>query len=289
MLPRIDLQFARYGTPALSLEFDVVHFTAGRGQMGAVLQLPIRDVSHTRPAGAIVTGMLSWKTELIGLAIPAQPLLLNTQFLVIPVSDEDLARIEIARAGESPQFLLNLNGLVTGERGTEPANGTHPGTTLMVPRETWLEVLERVGYGKRQLLELPAAPARGLWPDALAQIHEASRRLRSADAGASLASSRVAAERLIECIGAAVEVPREGKPIRNYAEELAAFLQRRHVDRSSDVFAIMARSIDLLYAIFGPASEPAHKGLNQTDRETAELALAMVTSLYLSGLRILRE
>ena len=160
-------------------------------------------------------------------------------------------------------------------------------TLLVTPRDEWIRILAGMGYGQRRLVELPPPPSGlgGLWEAAVQRIDAGAARLAAGDSGVSLAETRIATERLIEAIGESIGRPRNGG-LRPSADAIVAELLRRHVDRSADPYGLLAKSIGLIVEIFSFASEPGHNAFDGSDRRDAELALSLITAVYVFSARL---
>jgi hypothetical protein len=100
----------------------------------------------------LVGGTLGWPGELSGLAVPAQPILRNPAELRIPLSDDQLARLEARRAGAELILDLRLWGLAQFNAAPIPVTSGYNATTIPIPRERWLVVLAECGFGQRRLI-----------------------------------------------------------------------------------------------------------------------------------------
>ena len=285
MLPRIDFQDDATHNLVAQFECDSARrFSAARSYAGGVLKIPFME---TRPsyrndvAMLTVFGFLCWHGEPDGLLIPAQPVNRNVYHLETPFTDEQIERFEKRRAGAAPMLELRLRG-VASVNGTSTPITTNGGVPIYIPVEEWLKILAMLGWGQRRLIELPPAPT-GLgerWEDAAKALANAARRFAGGDVGVAMTEGRVALERTVEALGQLIGRPRNGEPVRNYFAAVALEVEKRHVDRSDDPFAVLADSIRLGYKIFGFTSDPVHNGVDAGERANAELALSLITALY---------
>jgi hypothetical protein len=282
--PWLDLLIApNMSQGAVRLEFDVARrFNGDRSTFGGVLKLPV-ELSRDLPGTPLMlAGTLRLTGETEGLSIPAQTMLVNENTIRIPISDEQLARLEDKRLGKAPMFELFLRGIGTVDGSIVILNSHHP-VNLPVPLEEWLKVLDQLGFGKRRLIELPPAPARAgkTWAAAAAQIQEASRRLSKGDSGGAMLEARNALQRTLEAAGESIGRPQaEKEAFTNFGKALAAGLRSRHVDRSDDPHAVLADAVTLAISTFGFGSDPGHTSLTNTERVHAELAISVATALY---------
>ncbi|MGH7747331.1 MAG: hypothetical protein ACREQ5_21620, partial [Candidatus Dormibacteria bacterium] len=127
-------------------------------RFGPTLALPVQLRAESSMRPVLVVGTLCWPSELSGLPVPAQPILRNPVELRIPLSDEQLARLEAHRAGHELALELRLRGLAQFNTSTIPVSSGHNPTTILIPRDRWLAVLDQCGFGKRRLIELPPPP-----------------------------------------------------------------------------------------------------------------------------------
>ena len=244
------------------------------------LQLMSNFPPQIRATPFLIGGSISWHGENDGLPISAQPWLFNQQHLSISMTDGQIERLEQKRAGGQAMFDLRLRGLGSINGAISVISTTHT-PTIIIPRDEWVRVLAMMGHGTRRLIELPPPPSGvgGEWDAAAERIVAGSARLAAGDASVAIAEARTATERLIEAIGGIIGRPRNGA-LKPFAEGLAKALRERHVDRSDDAFAVMAKAVELAIEIFGFASEPGHNGFVGSDRRDAELALGLATTLY---------
>jgi hypothetical protein len=283
---RIDLSpDDRPGTPAISIECDPDRFLGSRSAFGSTIWFPAKIVSATSTKLMAIGGWLRFANENDGLQIPMQPLTFNEPFLRVPISDEQIARLERKRGGQILMLEIVLRGTgFYGTAGAAPATFTASyQPPINVQRDAWLKVLEALGAGQRRLIELPAPPhdRGGFWEKASKQIDAAAWRLASGDAGGAMNEARTAMESALEAVGGVTKVPRKPKePLRPFAIRVAAEIRKAHVDRGADPYAALASAIELGADIFGFVSDPLHNGLDSAERTNAELALSLVTSLY---------
>lgn len=275
----------RPGTPGISIECDPDRLLGTRSAFGSTLWFPAKIVSTSSSRLMALGGWLRFANEGDGLAIPLQPLTSNEPFLRVPITDEQIARLEHKRAGQVLMLEIILRG--TGFYGTAGAAPATFSATFQPPinvqRDAWVKVLAAIGAGQRRLIELPAPPRDrgGLWDKASKQIEAAAWRLASGDAGGAMNEARTAMESALEAVGGVLNVQRKPKePLKPFASRVAAEVRMAHVARGADPYAALASAIDLVTDVFGFASDPMHNGLDSAERTNAELALSLVTSLY---------
>jgi hypothetical protein len=281
---RVDLHpDTQPGTIAFVIDCDLMRFSGTKSSMGSTLWVPVQIVQRNSAQLLALGGWLRFAGEEDGLAIPLQALGMNDGMLRTPVTDEQIARIERKRAGGPAYFELVLKGIGSfgGAGGAVFSAMFNP--PVVVPRDEWIKVLERLGAGLRRLIELPPAPRAkgGLWDKALTQIDAAASRLASGDAGGAMNETRTAMESALGAIGIAVNVPRDqGEPLRRFTTRLSKAIRAQHVDRGADPFSALASAIDCAAEVCAFTSDPLHNGLDSAERINAEFALAIVTSLY---------
>lgn len=290
MLPRVDLLDDTTMQIAVTLECAAItHLNAARSFAGGVLRIPLRQIfAQPNTVPLMFYGMLTWNDEHDGLVIPGQPYTRNLAYVEAPISDEQAERFERKRLGREAALHLRLRGLVAVSGATKAVTMMSP-TPLMIPLETWLRVLSALGYGERRIIELPAPPTGvgGLWDQASRSLSAAARRFTAGDVGAAMSEGRIAIERAVEAIGEVVGRPRaDGESVRNYFEAVAGVIEKRHVARSDDAFAVLADGVRLAYKAFGFSSDPTHTTLDAGERTNTELALAVTTALYTYFVRV---
>jgi hypothetical protein len=283
-LPHVDLQKSdNPGMTLLALEINPSQGVLGQaGTLGMSLLIPVRVSVPNTAVPLSVSGTICWANEQSGMYIPSQLFTFHTRYLKVPITDEQVARLEARRAGAQVFLKLELEVVATLE-GSIVLLTMMNQTTFTISQPEWSRILFELGYGSRYLIELPPAPAAAnkLWVESSKQISEMSHRLAAGDSGAALIEGRPALRNLLEAVGAALGRPRKASDNDGpYADVIAALIRANHVYRSSDAYEVLARTIELAKHIFGFASEPGHSGMRSTDRMNAELALGLITALY---------
>lgn len=262
-------------------EINPQAFLAQRSSLGVVLRIPVMLTPLTSATPLALCGTLGLPNEQCGIPIPEQPFSRHDQYLDVPISDEQIARLERARAGKQLVLEIKLRGLamISDSLAIVASNFAPP---LTIARDEWLGILEQLNAGRRRLVELPVAPRTdGPWSRVSEHLERASWRLAGGDAGGSLSESRTASERLIEAIGADIGRSRQpsDKALYNYACAVAGIIADSHRDRSGDPYEVISGCVGLVYSVFAMASE-THNGLAHIERLNAELALNTLGGLY---------
>ena len=288
-LPSISLQYDVAGQNLVTFECDVARISAETSFAGGVLRIPFQQVGQGYDGSTIVLlyGRLSLFASETGLTIPAQPHIRNRTYLEVPIADEQIARLEAERAGRLLEVRLSVHGLAHYHNAVVAVTSSYAPTLLV--HETWLTVLDQLGYGRRRIVELPALPASvgGKWTDAAARLDAAAKRLAAGDVGVAIGEIRIGLERTVEAIGELLGRPKADKePVRNFFEAVAADAASRHVPRSDDPFEAIACAIRLAYATFQSSSDPQHVAMNAGERANAEFAYTIATGLYVYGVRL---
>lgn len=285
-LPGIDFfRDGVIGTIVATVQCNIPKRIRGqRSTVGPVLQLPLEAARERSAKIMMLYGILKLPGQGEGVTIPAQSFLVNDSQLRIPMTDEELARIEAHRAGKEVGFELWLRGWVMLENQLIALASNNQGVYLSIPREDWIRLLGECGYGTRRLIELPPAPGRDQqkWDEASALIQGASARLASGDAGGAMTQIRNALQRIIESVGDCVGRPRTGNDsaLKNYALAVKAELEKKHEDKTDDPYQVLADAVQLVISAFGFASDPPHNDLDAAERAHAELAIATTTAIY---------
>ena len=283
-LPTVQLyRDSNPGQIIFNVEVNPQALLAQRTSLGAALRIPaaLTPVVHNAHPLTLY-GAIGLPNEQGGISIPDQPFGRYDQYLEIPMTDEQLARLERARAGQQLVLEIRLRGLaMIGETPVIVAANYAP--SLTIPRDEWLRVLEQLDGGCRRLIELPAPPRTdGMWARVSEHLQRASWRLAAGDPGGALSEARTASERLIEAIGADVGRPRQAstdKALYNYASAIASIIATAHKERTGDPYEVVSGSVSLVYSVFAMASE-THNGLDRIERLNAELAVATLSALY---------
>lgn len=296
MSPRMDFQQDNApGQSLLAFEFELARCRGLRSTFGPIFMLPIKRVPNFPPPSEpqadplLVSGSLGLVGEPCGLAIPGQSWLFNQSELAIPISDDQLERLEQKRAGTEPIFELRLQvvGLSKGVPIVLAPVSYHP-VTLTIPRDQWLRVLDAMGHGLRRLIELPAAP-KGLgntWDEVTQHLAKSAARLAAGDPGVAMGEARIATERLLEVIGQQLQRPRgEKEPLQPFCDVLVSKLKKQHRPRTDDSSKTLMHTIELLAELFKFASDPPHTAYDGAERHDAELALSLATTLYVYAAR----
>ncbi len=151
----------RPGEPITAYAINAAQRTgANRGSLGASLLLPLEQDRSLPAIPLLVWGSLCWNGESEGIPIPAQTPSRMTipTMLSVPVTDEQIARLESKRAGGQTLLDIRLNVLadISG-RVVTCSSGGYP-TMVVIPRDEWHKILSMLGYGERRLIEFPPAP-----------------------------------------------------------------------------------------------------------------------------------
>src|SRR5579875_517057 len=285
-LPRLD--FAAHDHPGqivFMLELDPERTRGARPTSGPIVYLNLtqprdRSGSSGTHEPLWIGGWISWTGENDGLLIPAQPPLLNRSEFAVPLSDDQLTRIEERRSGGGATFTLQLWGVARASSGlVESVTSGTFAVPFSVPRERWLEVLTQCGFGKRRIIELPPAPVAiaDVWSAVSGRLEAASRELAAGRWGASLTETRVALERLADAVGFDLQISRGKEPFGNYVDTLGKALESLARDQKSAPYDLIAK---LIRAAFAFASDPPHQGLDRGARDDAEFALSATITLY---------
>ena len=276
------------GGTLVKINIDPSRLSSASSSLGFTLNLPY-EIEFATCEVMQLSGTLAYYGEYYGIAIPNQPRLFNQSHLGIPISSEQLARLERKRAGSDLTFDVSLAGFVSVADGVLNVKASNP-TTIHIPREVWMRVLQTFDGRHHRLIDLPPVPEykQGQWGYADEALQKSSWRLASGDAGGSMIETRTALEKTVEAIGASFARPRcEGdKAFRNYVEAVAEKLKSVHEDRTDDPCAVLSYSLSLCVALFSYASESAHQGLSLTTMADAEMALSITTAIYSFGVRL---
>jgi hypothetical protein len=242
--PWLDLLVSpSYTGTVVRLEFDVAQrFSADRSTFGGVILLPAELSQGFKGAPLMLAGTLRLTGEREGLAIPAQSMIINENTIRIPISDDQVSRLEEKRSGAEPIFELSLRGTGILDGVAVVLNSAHP-VNLTIPLPRWLKALEGLGFGRRRLIELPPPPTRpgAQWEAALAQIQAAAGRLMTADSGAAMTEARTELQRTVDAVGECVGRPGvKGEAFGPFADEVASILGRMHLKKSDDPFQTLA-------------------------------------------------
>lgn len=295
-MAKFDFQYADgSGQVVLRAEADPRFFSGGRNVFGPFLRLQLQwpyDANIPRHRALAVQGALLWGGDPDGsggLAIPLQAVTPNGA-VNIPVSDDELARLETRRAGVEPDFAVRLEGLA--QRETQGAADRTPDLAvravtagnypqrLGVSRDAWARALDACGFGLRRMVELPPPPdgLGGKWDEASTSLADASRLLAQGYDVQAIAAVRKALERIVEAVAVAIgEPPHTGKGgFGPYVTALADRIKGMEPARSHPFHLVAS----VLKATFDFASGHTHGTSASSRREEAVFAIVLGTSLY---------
>jgi hypothetical protein len=210
--------------------------------------------------------------------------------VIIPVSDDQLARLETRRAGVEPDFAVRLDGLAqreaqgaadrTPDLAVRAVTAGQYAQRLGVSRDAWARILDACGFGLRRMVELPPPPGGlgGKWDEAGTSLAGASRLLAQGHDEQAIAAVRKALERIVEAVAAAVGEPQHtGKGgFGPYVTALADRIKGMEPAKSHPFHVVAS----LLRTTFDFASGHAHGTSASSRREEAAFAVALGTSLY---------
>ena len=227
-------------------------------------------------------GALLWTNEGVGLPVPLQSVRPSGSIaLSIPVSDHQLASFENHRAQKEPEFKLLLTAIGQDANGKVRRYYHHGGTpaNLAIPRDRWLDVLDKCGFGRIRIIELPAPPQADdeEWSRCADLLAKASRDFSASRYGEAMSSLRVVSQHMVEILERSLGITPPNPSIKPRVEALSANLRDLHEKRGADPFYVIS---ELIEALFGFTSEPSHRGFDVVTREDAEFALSLATSLY---------
>lgn len=188
----------------VKVEIDPAAVYGIKGQLGRSLCLPFKLSGPSRNTRVILRliSLEGWiatgaETEYVGkMRLPSQIISNNPnkQYILVPVTDEQIEAIEETRNGSNANLPISLAGLATvnavsaDEKLLEKLRAEEIGnpmpiessytSILSIERERWLTVLQGLGAGTRRLVELPEARLpRGMdvWAECLRLLDEATR------------------------------------------------------------------------------------------------------------------
>ncbi len=198
------------------IQVDPSRLRGARGLAGPALYIDytVRSqgplASHARLVS--LSGWMGWRSEpeeLLTLRIPFQTVRVNRMTMKIPMSDGQIEMIEATRGGGPVSLLLALTGLASipvavhqQSQGTKPFvvcetcevgydTGQH--LPLDIGREQWLGVLEKLGAGKRRLVELPEPKSlrdQKRWAECIRLMDKATLQHRSGEHESALETCR---------------------------------------------------------------------------------------------------
>lgn len=127
----------------------------------------------------------------------------TTEGLTVAVCELDrarLARLEERRAGNALALWLQLSPTVVTASGRQIHSEIRP-FLISVPRDDWLRVLDQVGHGHREILEVPVPmPPGGQFEMATKHVHKALTMVDSGDYQGALMNCRKAIEAVSEAL-----------------------------------------------------------------------------------------
>ncbi|HLZ23311.1 MAG TPA: hypothetical protein VKQ30_14425 [Ktedonobacterales bacterium] len=309
------------GNLGVKVAVDPALIQGYRGVFGPALLVPFETSSYGTSTGPKITlhsleGVNVWNTErgmMLGLRIPSQVVGVNTRYLPVPVTDEQIEEIEKRRNGEAVMLRIALTGLATvpnqehqigyviqrqdGSPTTEPPPRlelrdlhamSDDGEQLRIEREQWLKILEGVGFGMRRLVELPqpTLPAGDdtRWAECMRLLNSATQAFRSNHYEDVLSTCRKIIEGVTEVLCNRWGIVRDHKkPITQWAKDLPAQLATiwPHDPEDGQLFAA------LLTTSFKWTNGAHHYGSGIPLREEVSFALSLTTDLLVFGAQVL--
>lgn len=255
---------------------------------GIAIRLDLPPGAQGLGAGAVLLlgGQLRCQGEHYGALIPLQ-VIAPPDYLNVPLTDDQLFRIEARRKADRAHFELCLRGQLTiaNEVVRDVQSDVSYNPRLDVPQDRWMDVLLGMDFGKRQLVELPPpSPARAQQLELVGKhIALAASRLAINDLDGGDRDCRIAIETLVEAIGEWAQRPR-GKgdgAFKNYAEAVVKSLEGLHTPKSAEVYEVVAKAVQLSLAIFQSTSDSAHaRSLGEVTRPETALLVGLAVSLY---------
>src|SRR5260221_334019 len=291
-----------------------------RGVFGPGLLIYFRATPSAHPLVEIVLhsleGWITWGAEsnfAPGIRIPSQTVDVNTAYLVVPITDEQIEAIEERRTGDAFTLNIALRGLATipnrrkpvahyvqqqdGDLHPEPLprletqavwESSNTGNRIRIEREHWLKILEGLGAGKRRLIELPQPelPSRDdkRWEECLRLLGGATQFYRTGANEQVLGNCRTIIEGVTEVLCNRWGIARDPKkPISVWAKDLPAQLATVWPHDPEDAKLLTA----LLIAAFRWASDSHHYGSGVPMRHEVAFALSLTTDLLAFGAQVL--
>jgi len=284
----IRISFAdQFGHAHYLLESDSARLQGSRTTFGAALQIhTLTPAQPTKDVPLLFFGSLAWAGESHGLPIPPQAIGGGDSALLLPITDAQIAAVENARKAGAPTFSLRLRVIAQNEQGEVRQYGGLGGGDAYpytVPVEVWHNALDACGFGRIRIVELPPPPepSAGDWKRAGDLLVRAAVELRAGNYGASTTSSRTALQHLVATMETRLGIEQKGT-FSDRVNALAKRLGDLHQKNGLDPYNVHA---ELVKAVFGFQSGPAHQGPDLAGREDAEFALSLTTALYVYAVR----
>ena len=286
---------AQIGDPSFEVEIDPVSVIGYRGKLGAALLLPYKQ---RNPGGSLteeplllsIGGWLGWQGEaahVLSVEIPQQPVFVNGSLLRIPLRDDQVTAIELARGLGPATLHIVLNGTGSVMHVNIATNRSNPsvrslgpesgqGNDLTIPREKWLEILKVLGGGGLRLVELPelSLPHDPVWQECLRLLDGATTKLRLGDFEGVKQDCREVVEGIATVLANQWKIPRR-ESFADWTKELARRMQGvwpRDKGAAGELGQLLA-------AIFSWASEEHHYGSKLPAKRESVFALSLAGAL----------
>lgn len=309
------------GNAFIKIEIDPSEMQGHRSVFGPALLLRFKCTPDVHPYADEIRlhsleGWIGWHSEqgmMPSIRIPSQLLDPNTHFLQVPISDEQVEKIEQLRNGEAVILRITLVGLATvrnpalqiahvvqnsdGSTKLEarPQLELHKllasgdgAQTIRIEREQWLSILREVGFGTRRLIELPqpSLPSGDdmRWEECIRLLTDATQLFRMGRYEQVLGNCRKIVEGVVEVLCNRWGIARDPKkPITVWAKDLPTQLTTVWPHDPEDATLFVA----LLNATFKWTSGSHHYGAGIPIREEVSFALSLTTDLLTFGAQVL--
>ena len=292
-----DLQVWSAGQAGIfRVHIDPGDITGIRGVFGPMLQMPFKvefpSGNFTQdPLLFTLGGRLMGPGEAqfsAGLIIPQQPFDPNDQILRVPLTDWQVAALEVARGVGPLQLYLVLLGAATivlkTAQGSVPTARSvrapsDPGRYLTVQREQWLKIFGDLGGDKIRLLELPELDLpqqQTKWGECMRLLNLASGKQHRGEFEDSIANLRKVVEGIVTVLSEQWKVPRTKD--RSF-EQWAAELSGRMVHVWKDDPEAANQLARLLATAWTWTSPSHHFGSKIPLKREASFALNLVAAL----------
>lgn len=154
----------------IRLTLEDVGVTPGLGKHRLYVQTRLAPASNEADGAALViTGDVSVENlagggGYVGQIIPTVPETIRRDIprqimLTSELSDQQIRGIEATRTAPDGSFNLRLALRVSTTDGAEVLSGSVSAQPVRISRETWLKILEQIGFRKTLIIELPVPEA----------------------------------------------------------------------------------------------------------------------------------
>jgi hypothetical protein len=284
------------GRHNFELKLDPSSITAAMTNTGGLLRIPLDVKPDEFGYGTALIALQGWlkladdSGTNAGIQVPMQARYPNYGYVEVPLAFGDIAHVEAKRASGDLPCHLSLGGLANipftphadyqGPPQAWVTVGVHDqaGTTFVIPREQWLNLLVSAGYARTRLVELPilASPSAVEWRDCTRLLERATVEFRSGLSEPAIATCRQILEGLVTVVAKHWGVTRsQGQGMAEWLKELGSRIAKAWPE-DQETAAVLT---SLYAAVWSWTSKSHHYGSGMPLHEEAAFAVGLTANL----------